>query len=83
MHHKRVVQEKNRLLGDIKRLKTHYEGYEAMAKSLRGKYESAMKEKMLVRLERDRLAGKVYVGHVLGVRGDWDEGRADWRGVGW
>ncbi|TPX56828.1 hypothetical protein PhCBS80983_g04236 [Powellomyces hirtus] len=59
MHHKRVVQEKNRLIGDIKRLKKHYEGYEPMVKALQMKYEVAMKEKMLMRLERDRLAGKV------------------------
>ncbi|KAI8591509.1 WD40-repeat-containing domain protein [Geranomyces variabilis] len=59
MHHKRVVQEKNRLIGDIKRLKKHYESYEPMLKAMQTKYEVAMKEKMLMRLERDRLAGKV------------------------
>ncbi|KAI9364470.1 WD40-repeat-containing domain protein [Zopfochytrium polystomum] len=59
MHHKRVVQEKNRLIGDIKRLKKHYESYEPTLKQLRHRYEIAMKEKMLTKLERDRLAGKV------------------------
>ncbi|KAI9344045.1 WD40-repeat-containing domain protein [Obelidium mucronatum] len=59
MHHKRVVQEKNRLIGDIKRLKKHYETYEPTLKNLRNRYEVAMKEKMLIKLERDRLAGKV------------------------
>ncbi|TPX65192.1 hypothetical protein SpCBS45565_g05353 [Spizellomyces sp. 'palustris'] len=59
MHHKRVVQEKNKLIADIKRLKKHYESYEPMLKALQVKYETAMKEKMLTRLERDRLAGKV------------------------
>ncbi|RKO84244.1 hypothetical protein BDK51DRAFT_33104 [Blyttiomyces helicus] len=59
MHHKRVVQEKNKLIGDIKRLKTHYESYEPTLKQLQHKYEIAMKEKMLTKLEKDRLAGKV------------------------
>eukprot|EP00842_Homolaphlyctis_polyrhiza_P000086 jgi/Hompol1/1078/HPOL_001374-RA len=59
MHHKRVVQEKNKLIGDIKRLKKHYENYEPTLKQLQHKYEIAMKEKMLTKLERDRLASKV------------------------
>ena len=81
MHHKRVVQEKNKLILDLKRLKVmphcplhrhllhashptrpssspqaHYEHYEPMLKMMQTKYEAAMKEKMLVKLERDRLA---------------------------
>ncbi|KAJ3247348.1 Sperm-associated antigen 16 protein [Chytriomyces hyalinus] len=59
MHHKRVVQEKQRLLGDMKRLKKHYEAYEPTLKQLRLRYETAMKEKMLIKLERDRLAGRI------------------------
>ncbi|KAJ3053562.1 Sperm-associated antigen 16 protein [Rhizophlyctis rosea] len=59
MHHKRVVQEKNKLISDIKRLKKHYESYEPTLKQLQHKYEVAMKEKMLTKLERDRLAGRV------------------------
>ncbi|KAI8927731.1 WD40-repeat-containing domain protein [Entophlyctis helioformis] len=59
MHHKRVVQEKNKLIADIKRLKKHYENYEPTLKQLQHKYEIAMKEKMLTKLERDRLATKV------------------------
>ena len=59
MHHKRVVQEKNKLIGDIKKLKKHYESYEPTLKQLQHKYEIAMKEKMLTKLERDRLASKV------------------------
>lgn len=59
MHHKRVVQEKNKLVVDLKRLKAHYEKYEPMLEELRTKYELAMKEKMLMRLERDRLAARV------------------------
>nr|KAG5692362.1 hypothetical protein BaRGS_007975 [Batillaria attramentaria] len=59
MHHKRVVQEKNRLIDDIKRLKRHYVQYEPTLQQLKGKYEIAMREKMLARLERDRAVGQV------------------------
>ena len=59
MHHKRVVQEKSRLVTDLKRLKKHYDQYEPTISELKDKYESAMKEKMLIRLERDRLKSKV------------------------
>jgi len=58
MHHRRVVQEKNRLIVDLKRLKRHYEQYEPTLTELRHKYEVAMKEKMLMRLERDRFVTK-------------------------
>lgn len=59
MHHKRVGQEKNKLLTDIKRLRKHYSQYEPTITELKRKYELAMKEKMLVRLERDRLLARV------------------------
>mmetsp|Transcript_59542 Transcript_59542/g.128834 ORF Transcript_59542/g.128834 Transcript_59542/m.128834 type:complete len:584 (+) Transcript_59542:27-1778(+) len=59
MHHRRVVQEKNRLIVDLKRLKRHYEQYEPTLTELRHKYEVAMKEKMLMRLERDRFLARV------------------------
>ena len=58
MHHKRVVQEKQKLVVDMKRLRKHYAAYEPTMKQLREKYEVAMKEKMLMRLERDRMASK-------------------------
>lgn len=58
MHHRRVVQEKNKLIIDLKRLKKHYEQYEPTLTELRHKYEMAMKEKMLMRLERDRYQSK-------------------------
>jgi len=58
MHHRRVVQEKNRLIIDLKRLKRHYEQYEPTLTELRHKYEIATKEKTLMRLERDRHASK-------------------------
>ena len=59
MHHKRVAQEKNKLITDIKQLKAHYAKYEPTILELKRKYESAMKEKMLANLERDKMAAKV------------------------
>lgn len=59
MHHKRVAQEKNKLITDIKRLKKHYSQYEPTIKELKKKYERAMKEKMLLRLDREKLQSKV------------------------
>uniref|UniRef100_A0A7S0QW16 Uncharacterized protein n=2 Tax=Pyramimonas obovata TaxID=1411642 RepID=A0A7S0QW16_9CHLO len=59
MHHKRVGQEKNKLLTDIQRLRKHFGHYEPTLKELRHKYEVAMKEKMMMRLERDRLSAKL------------------------
>ncbi|OWF39576.1 sperm-associated antigen 16 protein-like isoform X1 [Mizuhopecten yessoensis] len=59
MHHKRVVQEKNKLISDVKRLKRHYAQYEPTLQQLKKKYEVAMKEKMLSKLEKDRAVGQV------------------------
>lgn len=58
MHHQRVQQEKKRLAQDIEKLKTLHREYEAKYQDLSSKYEAAMKEKMLIKLERDRLMAK-------------------------
>ncbi|XP_074856911.1 sperm-associated antigen 16 protein isoform X1 [Carettochelys insculpta] len=59
MHHKRVVQEKNRLIGDIKRLKAHYASYEPLLKQVTEKYQTVLRQKMLTSLERDRAVSQV------------------------
>lgn len=59
MHHKRVVQEKNNVINDIRKLRKHYGSYEPTLRHLKQKYETAMKEKMLTKLERDRAVGQV------------------------
>lgn len=59
MHHKRVVQEKGKLIADLKRLKSHYADYEPTLGAMRKKYEAAMREKMMMKLERDRFKAKV------------------------
>jgi len=60
MHHRRVVQEKAKLTTDLQRLRKHYLSYEPTLKDLQKKYEVAMKEKMLTRLERDRIKARVH-----------------------
>ena len=50
-----MVQEKGKVALDLKRLRKHYDSYEPTLKELQRKYEVAMKEKMLMRLERDRM----------------------------
>lgn len=43
----------------MKRLKKHYSNFEPTIAALKTNYEKAMKEKMLMRLERDKMAVKV------------------------
>lgn len=59
MHHKRIAQEKNTLVNELKRVRAHYAQYEPTIKELRAKYEVLMKEKMLTRLERDRVLARL------------------------
>jgi hypothetical protein len=44
---------------ELARLKRHYTQYEPTLQQLKKKYEVAMKEKMLSKLERDRAMGQV------------------------
>ncbi|XP_007259622.2 sperm-associated antigen 16 protein [Astyanax mexicanus] len=59
LQHKRVVQEKNRMVEDIKRLKKHYASYEPALRQLNEKYQTALRQKMLVSIERDRVFSQV------------------------
>ncbi len=61
MHHKRTAQEKEKLTKDLKRLRNHLRSYEPTIEELRRKNDLVMKEKMLIKLERDRLKAKVKV----------------------
>lgn len=58
MHHKRVLNEKKALNEDINKLKNLHTIYEQKYQELQTKYEAAMKEKMLVKMDRDRLLTK-------------------------
>ncbi|KAI9144583.1 WD40-repeat-containing domain protein [Paraphysoderma sedebokerense] len=59
MHHKRVVQEKSKLTQDIKRLNSQHADYENQIKQIQQKYELTLKEKTMIKLERDKLAAKL------------------------
>jgi sperm-associated antigen 16 protein len=59
MHHNRVAQEKNKLITDIKRLKTHYESYDPLLKTLKTKYEGALRDKVVNQMDRDRAVAEL------------------------
>nr|BAE01109.1 unnamed protein product [Macaca fascicularis] len=59
MHHKRIVQEKNKLINDLKGLKLHYASYEPTIRVLHEKHHTLLKEKMLTSLERDKVVGQI------------------------
>ncbi|KAM5325223.1 sperm-associated antigen 16 protein [Glossophaga mutica] len=59
MHHKRIVQEKNKLINDLKGLKLHYASYEPTIRVLLEKHQTLLKQKMMASLERDKAAKKV------------------------
>jgi len=59
MHHRRVLQEKKELIKQLKRLKKYCDAFEPTISSLRIKYENAKKEKMLFRIDRDKMAVKL------------------------
>ncbi len=58
-NHQRVVQEKKGLLKELNRLKNQCEKYDPVIDQLRIKYEKAMKEKMLIMLEKEKLTAKI------------------------
>ncbi|KAF4738887.1 hypothetical protein FOZ63_013756, partial [Perkinsus olseni] len=105
MHHRRVVQEKEKLIstsievvegsesgvaGDFKRLRSHYEQYEPTLTELRHKYEVAMKEKFLLKMERDKYMARASAlekqidesGAPGGVTGEQSAGRSTAGGEG-
>ncbi|XP_074168851.1 sperm-associated antigen 16 protein isoform X1 [Rhinolophus sinicus] len=59
MHHKRTVQEKNKLINDLKGLKLHYASYEPTIRVLHEKHHTLLKQKMLTSLQRDRAVKQI------------------------
>lgn len=59
MHHKRVVQEKNKLIQDLRRLRDHYKHFEPALAETKDKYDRLLREKSLLKLDRDKLQTKV------------------------
>lgn len=57
LQHKRVVQEKNRLIEEMRRLKVQCDRYEPAVKRMNEKYQAVLKQTMLVTLERDKAVG--------------------------
>lgn len=60
LQHKRVIHEKNKLIEDIQRLKKHYESYGPALKQLNEKYQTALRQKMLVSIDRNRVSSQVH-----------------------
>jgi sperm-associated antigen 16 protein len=58
IHHRRVQQEKSRLNSEIEKLKKVYEKYQEKYKEMSHRYEAVVKEKMLMKLEKQRLIAK-------------------------
>eukprot|EP00658_Telonema_sp_P-2_P037968 TRINITY_DN27295_c0_g1_i5.p1 TRINITY_DN27295_c0_g1~~TRINITY_DN27295_c0_g1_i5.p1 ORF type:complete len:435 (+),score=63.34 TRINITY_DN27295_c0_g1_i5:165-1469(+) len=58
-NHGRVVQEKEKLVQSLKSLQSHAAHIDPTITELRGKYESLQKDKMLLKLERDKLSARV------------------------
>lgn len=59
INHRRVQQEKQKLNNDISKYKKSYEHNQEQFKTLSTNYETAVKEKMLMKLEKDRLLAKL------------------------
>ncbi|CAG5895857.1 unnamed protein product [Menidia menidia] len=54
LHHMRVVQEKNRLIAEIKKLKSQCDSYGPVVKRMNEKYQTVLKQAMMLALEMDK-----------------------------
>ena len=59
LNHMRVAQEKNILVKDLRRLREHITKYEPTLEGLETRYQLAMKEKAMAKLQCDRLQSRV------------------------
>jgi len=55
LHHRQAVQEKETLIGIVKRLRTHMRAYEPVIMELQKRLKETVKQKSLIKLERDKL----------------------------
>nr|XP_046231800.1 sperm-associated antigen 16 protein [Scatophagus argus] len=55
LQYRRVAEDKNRLIEDFKQLKTHLESYEPALRQLDDKYQAALRQKMLISLQKERV----------------------------
>lgn len=58
MHHSRVQQEKKSIVNELEKLKVMTRTFDEKYTELSAKYEQLMKDKMVLKLERDRLQAK-------------------------
>jgi len=59
MHHRRVAQEKSKLVTDIKRLKRQISNFEPALAMMRKKYEQAINRAMMISLAKERTEAKI------------------------
>ncbi len=58
LQHKRVVQEKNRVIEEIRKLKVQCNSYEPVVKRMNEKYEAVLKQTMLATMQMDKALGR-------------------------
>ncbi|XP_033964946.1 sperm-associated antigen 16 protein-like [Pseudochaenichthys georgianus] len=58
LQYKRVVQEKNKLIEEMKKLTVQCNNYEPEVKRMNEKYQTVLKQTMLVALEKDKALGE-------------------------
>uniref|UniRef100_A0A7S3Z8U9 Uncharacterized protein n=1 Tax=Lotharella globosa TaxID=91324 RepID=A0A7S3Z8U9_9EUKA len=61
MHHRRVEQEKDKLIQDIKRLKNDIAAFEPALASMKKKYEGAINNASLTRIAKERCEARIQV----------------------
>uniref|UniRef100_A0A3Q3E436 Uncharacterized protein n=1 Tax=Hippocampus comes TaxID=109280 RepID=A0A3Q3E436_HIPCM len=64
LHCQKLVADKSRLMEDIKRLKKRLAAYEPALRQLDDKYEAALRQKMLLGLESERIQNNLNAGLV-------------------
>jgi sperm-associated antigen 16 protein len=70
--HQRMAQEKQQLLKDVSKIKHHYSRYEPAISELKFKYDALLKEKFLVKLDRDKLKAKIEAFEEARIKSDSD-----------
>uniref|UniRef100_A0A3Q1F082 Sperm-associated antigen 16 protein-like n=1 Tax=Acanthochromis polyacanthus TaxID=80966 RepID=A0A3Q1F082_9TELE len=61
LQHRRVTDDKNQLKKDLKHLKEHLKSYEPAMKQLEDKHQAALRQKMLLSLQKDRVSNTTEV----------------------
>ncbi|XP_028424661.1 sperm-associated antigen 16 protein-like isoform X3 [Perca flavescens] len=80
LKHKRVVQEKNRLIEEMRKLKVQCDSYKPAVKRMNEKYQAVIKQTMLVTLEMDKALGQATRAQHMSFCGPAGEEGAAWTG---